>query len=1004
MKRAFIGLSGFVAFVLFTSCPAPFNEVLVRQANDTDAPAIELTSPKDGALYDQTVTVEGTISDNGLLGRSAEEVIRTAWYRVGTSLKQGEIHGFTPGAGGSFSFSFSTSGYSETILVTIGVEDWNGNTAEKQLELLYPGSTIPSFAVTSGNRQVTVSWEAVDGADTYTLFYTDSGSEPTSLNSVTADFSTARTADNQLVVQGLPNGTLHAFKVEAYSTDGSQTWSSRDVEVIPLSAYTLSPLVKQEVGAVHIEWPAVQYLESYTVQRRPPGGSWITLAGEYKETVLHDSTARAGQLYEYRVTPVLEGSRTSAPGLGEVLPFRSESNRLEKRLAIGEANTSVTGGGYLYYLQEGAVQTVDISTPGRPKLVNSYAPASFDNINDPLQYTGSRAVLSGDHIYFNMYQYGLGVLDVTDPEKPVLVAMEPHPGGKWAYAVEVVGDYAYVLFHQHGLRVYDVADPSAPTLLNRTPDASEYNVHHFSDVQAVGNYLYASYPSGSEYVLEFYIGGSYADSPYLMSNRLNPASGELGSNVVGMARSGSYLLLSDWAAGAVGLIDVSSGFGSSPAVDGSLTIDEPRRLQVEGEYAYATTYNNALVMIGIGTPTAPVKLDEVTSSGLDMDFSTAAGHAFLSSSFFGLEVYDVTPLTAVDFDSPHTYSGVEPADMESVGDYVLLADADTGTPAVRLLQISDGGTVSHIDSGAEIGAGSAVAMHGDLAFVGYQDSSGAYRIDTYRWSASSGLTRLGGYNLGGSIPGIRALAVFGDALYAALDDAGAFVLDVSDPASLSLIEAISTGGSVQDLAVRNGVLFIGSGYIGGGSGIPNFSSYDLSDPHAPALLDSMSYWSGHEDTDGDGLLDSASASSSGDLQVKRLAVNDTYAYLTGDQNYGLVILNISDASRLRYQTHMPSPEGDTARPIPLDAALAGESVIFSDWDEENYTTHTGGHHVFRGIEVPEDPGQARRYQYEYYLGSVTDGQTAEYRSYADGRFFYQLHYFGGGLKFYPLAQ
>jgi hypothetical protein len=321
---------------------------------------------------------------------------------------------------------------------------------------------------------------------------------------------------------------------------------------------------------------------------------------------------------------------------------------------------------------------------------------------------------------------------------------------------------------------------------------------------------------------------------------------------------------------------------------------------------------------------------------------------------------------------------------------------------LRLLQITDGGSVSAIDSSGISGAGSAVAVHGDLAFVGYRDGTGDHRIDAYRWSAGGGLTRLGGYNLGGSIPGIPALAVYGDALYAAVDDAGGFVLDVSDPASPSVAEAISTGGSVQDLTVRNGVLFIGSDYQGG-SGTPNFSSYALTDPHAPALLDSMSSWSGHKDTDGDGLLDSASASSSGDLQIERLAVNDSYAYLIGDQSYGLVILDISDPSRLLYQTHMPSPVGGTARPTPLDVALLGESVVYSDWDEET-STDRGGHHVFRGIEVPEDPGQARRYQYEYYLGSVTDSQTAEYRSHADGRFFYQLHYPGGGLKFYPLKQ
>jgi hypothetical protein len=995
-----------VITVILASCPAPFNEELVTQVTDEKAPSITLSEPSDGTAYGQTVTVRGSVNDDGITGRSVKEVIRRLWYRVGTTLEEGEEQAVEVSEDGSFQFSFSTSSYNGTILLTVGAEDWNGNDTRSQIELLYPGNNLPSFTVSGGNRRVFIHWEEVEGADSYTLYYTDSGSAPTSLNSVTAEFSSARTVEDPLVLSELVNGTLHAFRLEAASADGSESWSSASRYTIPVSPYTFTPLVYGEVDGVHLEWPEAEYLDSFTVERRREGGSWSTLAGEYGDTVLFDSSARPGTFYEYRVTPVLAGTAASKPAAGEALPFKSENERLRKRLAVGSAVIPVVEGQYLYYFRDGEILTFDISDPERPREVDRYAPASFGGIDAPLEHTGSRAAAEGDYIYFSLNRYGLGVLDISTPDAPQLAAIadedlpdDPTYGDiYYAYGVEAVGNYAYVLFSNHGLRVFDVSTPASPKLLSRTPSSLEDAAFNNAQLEAVGEYLYATFTNN--YVLEYFIGSDKADDAVLTGNRLEPASGELGAYATGLAANGDYLALADWGSEELGLFDVSSGFGSSPAPIAKIGLPEARRLRREGEFLYASTKDDRLVIIDVSNPNAPVLLDEVSSSGMNQEFTVRNGSGYVSSTYFGLEVYDLSPLTAVDFTAPYLYTGVDPAAMITIGRHALIADGFHSDPLLQVLEIGDGGSVTAGPGSSRAGTATSLAVHGELAFAGYQDSGGDVHLEVYRWSPST-VSGIGRYTLGGSVPVIHDLAVYGDAAYAAVAEAGIFVFDVSDPAHPALNEVLDTGAAPKGLAVRNGTLFAASDYYNGSG---NFSTYGLSEPLEPQLLAKIDSWSGTRDTDGDGVLDSAGESSD-TLRIARLAVNDDYAYLTGDQRYGLIVFDVSDPSLPAYVTHMPTARGSVARPIPLDVTLIGESVIYSDWDEENGSDpadHRGGHHVFRGLDMPRDPDQALRYQYEYYLGGLSDSRSPEYATYADGRFFYRLH--GDGLKFYPLEQ
>ncbi|GAG99930.1 unnamed protein product, partial [marine sediment metagenome] len=78
---------------------------------------------------------------------------------------------------GSFSFQFPTTGFSGPMVVKVTAEDWNGNRVEASITLVDEGA-IPSFTATPGNIQVTLYWDPVPLAESYTLYYTDNDALP----------------------------------------------------------------------------------------------------------------------------------------------------------------------------------------------------------------------------------------------------------------------------------------------------------------------------------------------------------------------------------------------------------------------------------------------------------------------------------------------------------------------------------------------------------------------------------------------------------------------------------------------------------------------------------------------------------------------------------------------------------------------------------------------------------------------------------------------------------
>ena len=131
----------------------------------------------------------------------------------------------------------------------------------------------------------------------------------------------------------------------------------------------------------------------------------------------------------------------------------------------------------------GGLWIVNIETPAAPLQVGFYN----------LGTAGWGVAVSGGYAYV-ADQYGLQVIDVSDPSAP---ATGGFSGVSHASDVKVVGRYAYVT-NPEGVRVIDVGHPAVPIELAffATPAGA-------TDVAVAEGYVYVAATDGGLFVLRY---------------------------------------------------------------------------------------------------------------------------------------------------------------------------------------------------------------------------------------------------------------------------------------------------------------------------------------------------------------------------------------------------------------------------------------------------------------------------------------------------------------------
>jgi len=177
---------------------------------------------------------------------------------------------------------------------------------EMEMMERYNGVDIPSsptnLSGSASSEKVTLTWEPVDGADTYTIKRSSTQGGP--YNEIGTGVTETTYVDNSLT-----NETTYYYIVTAVNRLGESS-PSNEVSLTPEASETIpeSPLHLVGVSGsneVSLNWDSVENADSYTVKRATtPGGPYTDVATEVTSSSYTDTTVTNGTTYYYVVTAV----------------------------------------------------------------------------------------------------------------------------------------------------------------------------------------------------------------------------------------------------------------------------------------------------------------------------------------------------------------------------------------------------------------------------------------------------------------------------------------------------------------------------------------------------------------------------------------------------------------------------------------------------------------------------------------------------------------------------
>ena len=185
-----------------------------------------------------------------------------------------------------------------------------GRIVEHSYRVLAPGAPTGLTAM-PGNGQVAVSWTAVNSARSYTVYYSRS---PTSDLTASSVRSVSVTGGTSVTVTGLPNGTLHYFRVTATNAGGEGAASNEASATpqVPVPGAPTGLSLTAGNGQVAVSWMAVSSATGYTVYYSRSPVSDLTALSVRSVSVTGGTSVTVtglpnGTLHYFRVTATNAG-------------------------------------------------------------------------------------------------------------------------------------------------------------------------------------------------------------------------------------------------------------------------------------------------------------------------------------------------------------------------------------------------------------------------------------------------------------------------------------------------------------------------------------------------------------------------------------------------------------------------------------------------------------------------------------------------------------------------
>lgn len=494
-------------------------------------------------------------------------------------------------------------------------------------------------------------------------------------------------------------------------------------------------------------------------------------------------------------------------------------NHLTYLGSTGGITQAIDIAGQYAYVGEGlGLSVLNISDPEQPVVVGRTKPFAIIN----------KLVVSGDYVYAAVEPFGdLWIIDVSDPTEPALVTSDD---SHWVWDLSIDGSYLYAATFGStgGLHIYDLSNPAVLQevgYLHTTPFGW--------DVEASGGIAYVTHSASVEWE-----GGLWIVD---VSDPTDPFElARIGTDytVEAVAVAGDYIYTAY--ANTFRIIDIRDPANPVEVGTVGLGFSGVDKITLSGEFAYLVIGLGDIVSIDISNPVDPQLLSVYRTEDHAADLAVAGQYLYYTDRAAGIWVMDVTdPANPVEVGSYNTMDQMTA--VVAGGDYAYVADREEG---LMVVDVSDPALPQA---------------------VGFYNSPNDY--------------------------GARSLALDGNYVYLAAGLDGLCIVDVSDPAEPVEV-AVVDQLSIYDVALQDGYAYIISNR--------DFSILDVSDPTDPtevATYDDLGWG------------------------MDAVQVSGGYAYIASGLS-GFRVLDISDPLAVTQVGYF-----DTNNRYAVDVALMGDYAV-----------------------------------------------------------------------------
>jgi len=474
--------------------------------------------------------------------------------------------------------------------------------------------------------------------------------------------------------------------------------------------------------------------------------------------------------------------------------------------------------------------------------------------------------ISGDYAYVVDEDFGLRVVDISDPTSPALIATCNTPGA--SYGIAISGDYAYVADGSSGLQVISIVDPGAPTVVGSvdTPGGA-YGVAISGDYACVADGSFGLHV----------IGVSNPASPTLMGSYDTPGSAR------GVVVSGDYAFVADYSFGFL-VIDVSDP-GLPADAGGCDTPGLACGLAVSGDYAYVADGSSGIQIIDISLPVAPHLVASYDTPGQACGIEISGMYVYVADGSSGLQVIDVSdaasPALTGNYDAADEVRGIAVSGQDA-----YVTGLSTG---LQIIQVTED-LLPPMFAGSFNTSGSAygVQVSGQYCYVADRGSG----VQVINIANPRAPTRVGSINSPGDAYDV---AIQGDYAYVAHGSSGLLVIDVSDPGHPAVAGRFDLPYECHAVAACGNLAYI--------TGEVLFRVIDITDPTSPGAL---------------GVCNVRD-------EARSIVISGRYAYVA-ELSYGLQVIDISNSRNPTPVAVCCHPEGCAAKGV----AISGDYAFLAD--------------------------------------------------------------------------